>query len=481
MKNLLFLILFFIISSSSTPQSLLEKVDSEIEAGKFSDAKKMIDSILVTDNLSEIEIYELNFKIDLMRRIKLDFRKNKEDIVSQLQPYFTSVTDEMLNNWEKQNSLEYKIIDGEKKYFNNAVPNLFRVNKSVKAIKEKIDGISQSNLDKFLAELLPGYVHAFKETKRNLIKPVKFRIKYSLTLKPNVIPNGEIVRAWLPYPRQDNSRHQNINLVSTNLNSFILSSSDFAHSTIYFEQKTEKDKPTHFEYTLEYLSYASYMKLDEKIDYKISSNTELYKEFTSERLPHIKFSEKIKFISKEIIGAEKNNYKKVKLIIEWITKNIPWASAREYSTLPAITDYCIDRMHGDCGIKSLLFITLCRYNGVPAKWQSGWMLHPNSINLHDWAEIYLDEFGWITVDPDFGIQPSDNDDVKYFYTSGIDAYRYIVNDDFSKPLYPSKIFPRSETVDFQRGEVEWRGGNLYFDKWNYKMNVEYLSEDESEK
>ncbi|HRI47167.1 MAG TPA: transglutaminase-like domain-containing protein, partial [Ignavibacteriaceae bacterium] len=179
--------------------------------------------------------------------------------------------------------------------------------------------------------------------------------------------------------------------------------------------------------------------------------------------------------------TEKNNYKKVKLIMEWITKNIPWASAREYSTLPAITDYCMERMHGDCGIKSLLFITLCRYNGIPAKWQSGWMLHSNSINLHDWAEIYIDEFGWITVDPDFGIQPSDNDDVKYFYTSGIDAYRYIVNDDFSKPLYPSKIYPRSETVDFQRGEVEWRGGNLYFDKWNYKMNVEYLSEDESEK
>jgi hypothetical protein len=32
---------------------------------------------------------------------------------------------------------------------------------------------------------------------------------------------------------------------------------------------------------------------------------------------------------------------------------------------------------------------------------------------------------------------------------------------------------RSEPVDFQRGEVEWRGGNLYFDKWDYHMEVSY--------
>jgi hypothetical protein len=24
-------------------------------------------------------------------------------------------------------------------------------------------------------------------------------------------------------------------------------------------------------------------------------------------------------------------------------------------------------------------------------------------------------------------------------------------------------------VDLQRGEVEWRGGNLYFDKWEWNL------------
>ena len=56
----------------------------------------------------------------------------------------------------------------------------------------------------------------------------------------------------------------------------------------------------------------------------------------------------------------------------------------------------------------------------------------------------------------------------------MDAWRFIVNTDYSQPLYPAKTYPRSETVDFQRGEVEWRGGNLYFGRWNYDMELEVL-------
>ena len=47
-----------------------------------------------------------------------------------------------------------------------------------------------------------------------------------------------------------------------------------------------------------------------------------------------------------------------------------------------------------------------------------------------------------------------------------------MNNDFGQPLIPPKRYPRSETVDFQRGEVEWDGGNLYFDQWDYDLRVE---------
>ena len=62
-------------------------------------------------------------------------------------------------------------------------------------------------------------------------------------------------------------------------------------------------------------------------------------------------------------------------------------------------------------------------------------------------------------------------EAEYFYLGGIDPYRMIVNTDYGQYLSPRKKYPRSETVDFQRGEVEWKGGNLYFNKWSYSLEI----------
>ena len=141
--------------------------------------------------------------------------------------------------------------------------------------------------------------------------------------------------------------------------------------------------------------------------------------------------------------------------------------------MPDIPGFVMEKRHGDCGMQTLLFMTLTRSVGIPVKWQSGWMLHPGEVNLHDWCEVYYEGFGWVPLDQSFGLQNSKDEKVRYFYMTGIDSYRMIVNDDFSKPLTPTKKYYRSEPYDFQRGEIEWKGGNLYFDKWSWHMEVKY--------
>ena len=54
-------------------------------------------------------------------------------------------------------------------------------------------------------------------------------------------------------------------------------------------------------------------------------------------------------------------------------------------------------------------------------------------------------------------------------------YILIINDDFSSELHPEKQFYRSEPIDFQRGELEWKGGNIYFNQWNYHLDINYLN------
>ena len=152
-----------------------------------------------------------------------------------------------------------------------------------------------------------------------------------------------------------------------------------------------------------------------------------------------------------------------KRIYQWINDSVTWASALEYSIMPDIPGFVMENRHGDCGMQTLLFMTLARYAGIlRSKWQSGWMLHPGQVNLHDWCEVYYEGIGWVPLDQSFGLQNSADEKIRNFYITGIDAYRLIVNDAISAPLTPRKKFFRSEPYDFQRGEVEWKGGNLYF-------------------
>lgn len=472
MKTILCLLF---LAYSLPAQTKFPEINLEINKGNFSNAQTLIESKLSDKTLTELDKYELRFQIEVMDRIRKDFKRTREDIVTALKKYYPELDDFMLNNWEKENSLEMKIIDGEKRYFNNSVPNLFRINKEAKKQKELVDGIKTDPLDTFLKEYIPKVYDATANNER-IVLPVKMKIKYTLTVKPNVVPDGEIIRCWLPYPKENIPRQTDIELLDISGKDYIIADDKNLQRTIYLEATTRKDEPTKFEMVLSYTSRAEFVNLfNSKIDVTFNQTKDVFDEFTKEELPHLVFTDKIKTLSKQIVGDETNPLQKLKKIFTWVDENTPWASAREYSTIPNITEYSLEHKHGDCGIQTLVFMTLCRYNGIPAKWQSGWMMHPPEINLHDWCEIYVDGYGWIPVDQSFGIKNYLIDEQKYFYLGGIDAYRLIVNDDISKPLFPAKIYPRSETVDFQRGEVEWRGGNLYFDKWNYNMDVEYLT------
>ncbi len=474
MKKIFILILAVTIGVGLKAQTKYPEINKQISEGNFLKAEKMINNILADKTLNETEKYNLNFQIDVMHRIRLDFDRSGDYVKKALKKYYPDLNEKLLAAWEKDKSLEMKIIDGKKMFFHNAVPNLFRINAEAKKHKEKIDGINPDAWRVFLKTHLPESVKESLNSGDVYVNPVKMKITYTLTVDSNAVPPGEVIRCWLPYPRGNVQRQKDIKLLSVNSKEYIIADDSRPQKTLYMEKTAEKGKPTIFQMQLEYTDYSEFHNINPNKVKPYDTTSEIYKEYTAERPPHIVFTEQIKKLSKEIVGDETNPYEKVKKIYTWINDHIPWASAREYSTINDISTYCLNNMHGDCGIMTLTFMTLARYNGIPCKWQSGWMMHPGGVNLHDWGEIYLNGYGWVPLDQNFGIQDSQDPKVKYYYIGGMDSYRLVVNNDYGQPLFPAKIYPRSETNDFQRGEVEWKGGNLYFDKWDYNMEVEYL-------
>jgi transglutaminase-like putative cysteine protease len=454
----------------------VKQIEETIDKGEFTEAAKLIKIRLLDDSLTRTERWDLNFTLDKMDRIKKDFNQKESSVLEYIKKYYPEITAKEIAKWEESNAIENMVIDGERWYFRSAGRNLFRIDSIAGKHFNNPKAGQDDVLNRFLAQYIPWAVKEAQKSKTGLSCPVKMKIRYTLSVKPGEVPSGEVIRVWLPYPRGDASSHKEIKLLSVSQPEYIISPDSYSHKTIYMERTAKAGEVMKFGYELSYTSYVQYFNLESENIIPYDKESSLYKKFTSEDAPHIIFSDKIRKITSEVIGDETNPYLKVKLIYEWIDSNFPWASAREYSTIDNIPGYVLENRHGDCGQVSLLFITMSRIAGVPAKWQSGWMMHPGDVNLHDWAEVYYEGIGWVPVDQSFGRVKGckDNDKAYYFFTNGLDPYRLIVNNDICSPLYPAKIYPRSETVDFQRGEVEWRGENLYFDRWDYDMEVEYL-------
>lgn len=410
-----------------------------------------------------------------MNRMKLDFCVSEPQVKEYIRTYIPTVTDEQMREWEKSNALECRMIDGERYYFRNAGPNLFRIDSVARSLKVAQEGIELNGYDKVNQEHLPQVMAAVKQAGECRVMPKRMRVTYTLTVEPDAVPDGKLVRCWLPYPRTDEDRQQQIKLLCASEKRYSFSPPSCMHSTLYMEKVAVKDKPTIFSESFESTSFAEWHNLKPADILPYDTASTLYKEYTAERETHIRFSPRIRQLAAELTEGETNPLLKAARIFSWIHHSFPWASAREYSTIENIPEYVLDNHHGDCGQVSLLFITLCRCSGIPAHFQSGFMMHPDAWNLHDWAEIYFEGVGWVPVDQSFGIPSfAQSDDERMFFLGGIDSWRMIVNEDYSMPLVPEKMFPRSETVDFQRGEVEWDGGNLYFNKWKYEIDIDYL-------
>ncbi|GHT10666.1 cysteine protease [Bacteroidia bacterium] len=477
MKHFLSIALFLLICSCSPQQHQpvsLAQIDTEETAGNFKQAAYLIDLYIAENDLSEDSVYILNQRKDIMHRIVLDFDKDKDSVIEYIKKYYPDVNDEMLAGWEEKKKLEYKIIEGEKKYFDRAASNLFRLDEAAKARKSEVNGPSTDALAETLKVHLPDVTSTLSKTGKTQAAPVNMTVKYAVTLEANAVPDGETVRCWLPFPREDNRRQSNIKLLAVNDNNYIIAPPQYAHHTVYMEKIAKKDEPLTFSLEFSYTSVAEWFNLKSKDIQPYDVNSDLYKTYTAERSPHIVFTDSIKAISERIVGNETNPFRKMQKIWEWVDATYPWAGAREYSTIKNIPLYVAESGHGDCGQVTLTFLALARYNGIPARWQSGFMMHPNSKNLHDWSEFYIEGIGWVPMDESFGVNFfTDNEDVRNFYSNGIDAYRWVVNNDYSRALFPEKIFLRSDDVDFQRGELEWKGGNLYYDKWDYHFDISY--------
>lgn len=153
--------------------------------------------------------------------------------------------------------------------------------------------------------------------------------------------------------------------------------------TVYFEEKLYENTEFFVEY--EYDNIAPYCDT-----YKLIPDAEQPNDFdTQEQSPHIVFTPYIRELVKELGAGCANNLEKARNFYDFVTTRVTYSFMPEYFCLESIAEGCARNLKGDCGVQALLFITLCRCAGIPAKWQSGFYSAPGDIGYHDWAQFYI--------------------------------------------------------------------------------------------
>ena len=450
-----------------------------VDDGQFRQAEAGIAAALAdTSGLSAAQQRAYAYQRERMRRILLDFTLDEDAVRERVRKQIPDLTGAEFERWNAAGLFEHMVIDGRTLYFNRSPSNLFRLDKDALARRDPAlrplrDGPMES---------LNAHQRAIRDAAlaegRSSVLPLRLRMTQKLSVDADAVPDGQTVRAWIPYPQALPGQQEDIDFVASVPAAHELAADTAPQRTVYLEKPAQAGAPTEFSVTYELTIFGQYHAIDPAKVVAATITPELAP-FVAERAPHVVFTDAMREFSRRVVGGETNPYRIVRKLFAAVDE-IPWAGAREYSTISNISDYALHAGHADCGQQTLLLITLLRMNGIPARWQSGMVFSDGDYNnIHDWAYVYLAPYGWVPMDVTTGRLAADKgtgDDpsMEWFYLGGLDNWRIAFNQDWDRPFQPPKKHFRSDNIDSQRGEAEWDGGNLYFNQTGYDFEWEIL-------
>lgn len=129
---------------------------------------------------------------------------------------------------------------------------------------------------------------------------------------------------------------------------------------------------------------------------------------TEENRIYIKPQERVESDSKEIIQKANEitenlttDYRKAAAIFEYVNTKLNYNSSSSSSNKGALA--ALKSSSGVCEEFATLFVALCRAEEIPSRVIAGYKVEKEEgkekLIDHVWAEIYLDDYGWLPVEP----------------------------------------------------------------------------------
>lgn len=389
----------------------------------------------------------LGLEKEILDLLEKEFPYTKEQVVSLFADQVPDFQLQDLKRLDEEGLAEWIYLDGQKHYIHNIVRNVLGNDNEIM----KRAGVSgevseeEKNLSAAIAEM---------KDKGSMTR--RFRLKTSVGLKEEYFQSGRYLKAHLPLP---GCHHQtsDVKILDHSDCKVTIDPETSLFRTICFEDTPKENTPFYVEYEYTVHSvYHDFSEEDQKCAEAVWKEPEDLSPYLNEQKPQIRFTPYLRELANMIVGSEKDPLRAAEKIYNYITKKVKYSYMREYFLITDIPGYCAKNLRGDCGVQSLLFITLCRICGIPAKWQSGLYAIPGYVGAHDWAMFYAEPYGWLYADPSFGGEAyrNGNEERRKFYFGNLDPFRMTANHAFCMPFACRKKYLPIDPYDNQSGEIE---------------------------
>ena len=429
---------------------LPEAVSNAIAAGYLDFAGELMDGYLERNIPSPLR-RRLLMEKDLVRRRKAQYRYTYDEAEALLEKRFSKYRRGMLAGYIGKGLLDWSYVDGrlmlEERLLDNAAKRC--------GLEEKKEDPDLERRDMCIGLMeKDGHASArirIRETLR--ITDPAFTGKRVLVNLPYVKPVEGMISSITPEDASGNLTaldDGNAEMRCARFSDVIGADTSFSAEFSYVIEARKGTRPAH-----EYIGH----------------NLE---EYLAQEEPHILFTPYLKELVGDVTKGITSPWDKAFAIYNWVTTNVVYSFMRSYATIDDISTYAAVNLKGDCGVQALLFMTMCRIAGIPARWQSGWYVTDEGVSCHDWAEFNISG-SWYPADCSFGGGAYRRDEEKRWrhYFSSLDVFRMVANTSCMKRLSGKKA-PADDPVDNQRGEAETDDG-IKIPRSSFETKLELVS------
>lgn len=484
---------------------LPDEVERYQAQGDFAAAEAAIDRWLLKPvgvSLRE----RLSIEKEILRQLPEQFPFTVPQAIAVFRETVPDFCEADLKRLDRESLAEWIFVDGEKHYIHNLVRNVTQ--KDPEILRRSGLGDPDEEEKHVLGEEL-----AFLRKQGESVW--RFRIRASIHLKEELFRPGMRLRAHLPLPAEL-FQTSDVKILAHSNCETVIDPADALYRAIFIEAAPQENQEFFVEY--EYTVRARYRNLWVELEkpgkgYDVENQQVILTEkgwkkrpeisdecgkeinicYLKEQLPHIRFTPYLRSLASEITAGAEMPLEKAARIYDYVTKNVKYSYMRNYFLIPDIPQYCARNLRGDCGVQALLFITLCRIAGIPARWQSGLYAIPEhrktplhakaavpkqqmeendrssgrqtaryhhdaiaEAGAHDWAMFWVKEYGWLYADPSFGgaAYADGDEERRRFYFGNLDPFRMAANNAFMQPFASPKHYLAADPCDNQSGELE---------------------------